>query len=99
MEKLSYLVRKREGYLSLFNKVIRKLTSLNEKIVKEKDYINRLNTGFENAIKEANLKIEEGQNGLNFLSEQTDINAAQIEKIQSLIVPSVPEEAKDKVDE
>ena len=90
MERLNYLVKKRESYLSLFYKVIGKLSSLNEKIVKEKGWIEEDNIRQKEDIKFAQSKIEEGQRGMVFLNEQTKVNEAQIAQIKAIIEPSFP---------
>jgi hypothetical protein len=75
--------------------VIKKLTSLNETIVKERENILRLNSRHEQKIKAAKLKIEDGEKGIVFLKEQTKVNAAQIAQIQAIVKPSLSIKKKD----
>lgn len=89
MEKLQYLVKKRESYLSAFHKIIRNINGLNEKVGKETVYLLKENGRQEEYIKEAQAKIEDGKKGLTFLDEQIKINTAQIQKIKDLIEPSM----------
>jgi len=94
MERLQYLIRRRESYLSAFTKIIKNINGLNKKIVSEKTSIEKINSRQEEVIKQAQSKIEEGQKGFAFLEEQTKINEAQIQKIESFVQPTLPEKSE-----
>jgi len=90
MERLNYLIKKRESYLSYFYKAVKKLTSLNDRIVREQENLERGNVREEETIKEAQSKIKDGKKGITFLGEQTKINEAQIAKIKAIVEPTLP---------
>ena len=91
MQRFEYLVSKRDRCLSVFHKVARKLTSLNEKIEKEVDLCLGRSEAEEESIKKAKKRIEDNQAGIKFLDQQAAINKAQIEKITALVTPEPKE--------
>ena len=85
MDKFSYLVGKRNKCLGLFNKVVNKLEKLNKEITSREDTCAKDSESREDEIATLKTKIEENNQGLEFLKSQKAINTSQIEKINNLI--------------